>query len=162
MARKPTEDPDLDDDFKDPPPATANDRANEEADVDTEADEGKSKSVGKSVGKTLPTSVGRKNPTDSPTDSPTVPKSIFGTNRKANIKGRKLHPLHCSDQKNLTLREHLIGALAILADREGMASQPGKVADYLLEYAFSKLAPDVLAEAYQDVCDDIGMQNDRL
>jgi hypothetical protein len=158
VARKPTEDPELDDDFNDPAPATADDRADGADDDAPEADEVKSKSVGKSVGKTRPTSVGRKNPTD----SPTVPKSIFGTDRKANVKGRKLHPLQCSDQKNLTLREHLIGALAILADREGMASQPGKVADHLLEYAFSKLAPDVLAEAYQDVCDDIGMQNDRV
>lgn len=158
MARKPAEDPELDDDFNDVAPATADDRADEEGDVGTEDAEEKRKPVGKTVGKNRPTSVGRKNPTD----SPTVPKSIFGTDRKANVKGRKLHPLQCSDQKNLTLREHLIGALAILADREGMASQPGKVADHLLEYAFSQLAPDVLAEAYQDVCDDIGMPNDRL
>lgn len=158
MARKPAEDPELDDDFNDVAPATADDRADGEGDAGAEAVEDKSKSVGKTVGKSRPTSVGRKNPTDSPTD----PKSIFGNNRKANIKGRKLHPLQRSDQKNLTLREHLIGALALLADREGMASQPGKVADYLLEYAFSKLAPDVLAEAYQDVCDDIGVENDRL
>jgi hypothetical protein len=154
VARKPTEDPELDDDFNDPAPATADDRADE----DDEKPQPEAKSVGKSVGKTRPTSVGRKNPTHSPTSS----KSIFGSDRKANIKGRKLHPSQCSDQKNLTLREHIIGALALLADREGMASQPGKVADYLLEFAFQELAPDVLAEAYQDVCDDIGMKNDRL
>jgi hypothetical protein len=115
-------------------------------------------SVGESVGEKRPTSVGRNNPTD----SPTPPKSIFGNDRKANVKGRKLHPLQVSGQKNLTLREHLIGAIALLADREGLASQPGKVADFLLEYAFEKLAPDILAEAYQDVCDDIGVKNDRV
>jgi hypothetical protein len=158
VARKPTEDPELDDDFNDPAPATADDRATEGTVNDDEQRQPETKSVGKSVGKTRPTSVGRKNPTHSPTSA----KSIFGTDRKANIKGRKLHPSQCSDQKNLTLREHLIGALAILADREGMASQPGKVADYLLEFAFTELAPDVLAEAYQDVCDDLGVKNDRL
>lgn len=158
MARKPAEDPELDDDFNDVAPATADDRADEEGDGGADATEGKGKSVGKSVGKNRPTSVGRKNPTNSPTGS----KSIFGTDRKANLKGRKLHPLQRSDQKNLTLREHLIGALALLADREGMASQPGKVADYLLEYAFKQLAPEVLAEAYQDVCDELGVENDRL
>lgn len=114
-------------------------------------------SVGKSVGKIPPTGVGKENPTD----PPAPPASIFGRDRKANVKGRKLHPLQASDQKNLTLRQHLIGALAILADREGLASQPGKVADYLFEYAFEKLAPEVLAEAYQDVCDDLGVANDR-
>lgn len=158
MARKPAEDPELDDDFKDVAPATADDRADDEGDGGADNTEEQSKSVGKTVGKNRPTSVGRKNPTDSLTSS----KSIFGTDRKANVKGRKLHPLQLSDQKNLTLREHLIGALAILADREGMASQPGKVADYLLEYAFKNLAPDVLAEAYQDVCDENGFENDRL